>query len=114
MRKLRTFYGKVTEFLNDDKITCLQRLGVIAIIGLYRRVEQTVYLYNHIGYLCRNLSECGMHISSTELSDLRIKTGSSFIWSDVNRDSILHLYKNIKNTVYIFRAYGLLKIHTKP
>ncbi len=28
MRKLRTFYGKVTEFLNDDKIPCLQRLGV--------------------------------------------------------------------------------------
>ena len=26
MRKLRTFYGKVTEFLNDDKITYLQRL----------------------------------------------------------------------------------------
>ena len=23
MRKLRTFYWKVTEFLNDDKITCL-------------------------------------------------------------------------------------------
>ncbi len=22
-------------------------------------------------------------------------------------------YKNIKNTVYIFRAYGLLKIHIK-
>ena len=84
MRKLRTFYGKVTEFLNDDKITCLQRLDVIAIIGLYRRVKQTVYLYSKIGYLCRSLSECDMHISSTELSDLRIKTGSSDIWSDVN------------------------------
>ena len=35
MRKLRTFYGKVTEFLNDDKITYLQRLGVNAIIRLY-------------------------------------------------------------------------------
>ena len=46
MRKLRTFYGKVTEFLNDDKITYLQRLGVNAIIGLYRRAEQTVYLYS--------------------------------------------------------------------
>ena len=23
-------------------------------------------------------------------------------------------YENIKNTVYIFRAYGLLKIQTKP
>ena len=34
MRKLRTFYGKVTEFLNDDKITYLQRLVVIAIIEL--------------------------------------------------------------------------------
>ena len=53
MRKLRTFYGKVTEFLNDDKITCLQRLGVNAIIGLYRRAEQTVYLYSMIGYLCK-------------------------------------------------------------
>ena len=60
MRKLRTFYGKVTEFLNDDKITCLQGLDVIVIIELYRRVKQTVYLYNKIGYLCRNLSGCGM------------------------------------------------------
>ena len=74
MRKLRTFYWKVTEFLNDDKITCLQRLDVIAIIELYRRVEQTVYLYNQIGYLCRRLSGCGMHISSKNLSDLRIKS----------------------------------------
>ena len=31
MRKLRTFYWKVTEFLNDDKITCLQRLAAFAI-----------------------------------------------------------------------------------
>ena len=46
MRKLRTFYGKVTEFLNGDKIPYLQRLGVNAIIGLYRRAEQTVYLYS--------------------------------------------------------------------
>ena len=46
MRKLRTFYGKVTEFLNDDKIPYLQRLGVNVIIGLYRRAEQTVYLYS--------------------------------------------------------------------
>ena len=44
-RKLRTFYGKVTEFLNDDKIPCLQRLGVIVRIGLYRRAQQSVYLY---------------------------------------------------------------------
>ena len=35
MRKLRTFYWKVTEFLNDDKIVCLQRLGVIGIINGY-------------------------------------------------------------------------------
>ena len=35
MRKLRTFYGKVTEFLNDDKIAYLQRLGVIVIINVY-------------------------------------------------------------------------------
>ena len=35
MRKLRTFYGKVTEFLNDDKIVCLERLGVIVIINVY-------------------------------------------------------------------------------
>ena len=46
MRKLRTFYGKVTEFLNDDKIPYLHRLGVNVIIGLYRRAEQTVYLYS--------------------------------------------------------------------
>ena len=58
MRKLRTFYGKVTEFLNDDKIAYLQRLDVIVIIKLYRRVEQTVYLYNQIGYLCRRLPGC--------------------------------------------------------
>ena len=53
MRKLRTFYGKVTEFLNDDKIAYLQRLGVNARIGLYRRAEQTVYLYSMSGYLCK-------------------------------------------------------------
>ena len=35
MRKLRTFYRKVTEFLNDDKIAYLQRLGVIVIINVY-------------------------------------------------------------------------------
>ena len=70
MRKLRTFYGKVTEFLNEDKITCLQRLGVNARIGLYRRAEQTVYLYSMIGYLCKSLSGCGMHISSIELPNL--------------------------------------------
>ena len=35
MRKLRTFYWKVTEFLNDDKIACLERLGVIGIINVY-------------------------------------------------------------------------------
>ena len=35
MRKLRTFYRKVTEFLNDDKITYLQRLGMIVIINVY-------------------------------------------------------------------------------
>ena len=60
MRKLRTFYGKVTEFLNDDKIPCLQRLGVIVRIGLYRRAQQAVYLYGYIGYLCKSLSGCGM------------------------------------------------------
>ncbi len=31
MRKLRTFYGKVTEFLNDDKIMRLQRPAAFAI-----------------------------------------------------------------------------------
>ncbi len=72
MRKLRTFYGKVTEFLNDDKIPCLQRLRINARIGLYRRAEQTVYLYSMIGYLCKSLSGCGMHISSIELSYLDI------------------------------------------
>lgn len=35
MRKLRTFYWKVTEFLNDDKIAYLHRLGVIVIINVY-------------------------------------------------------------------------------
>ena len=35
MRKLRTFYWKVTEFLNDDKITCLQRPAAFAINGVY-------------------------------------------------------------------------------
>ena len=35
MRKLRTFYWKVTEFLNDDKITYVHRLGVIVIINVY-------------------------------------------------------------------------------
>ena len=31
MRKLRTFYGKVTEFLNGDKIMRLQRPAAFAI-----------------------------------------------------------------------------------
>ena len=31
MRKLPNFYEKVTEFLNDDKITCFQRLAAFAI-----------------------------------------------------------------------------------
>ena len=31
MRKLRTFYEKVTEFLNDDKIMRLQRPAAFAI-----------------------------------------------------------------------------------
>ena len=53
MRKLRTFYGKVTEFLNGDKIPYLHRLGENVIIGLYRRAEKTVYLYSQIGYLCK-------------------------------------------------------------
>ena len=34
--------------------------------------------------------------------------------TDLTDLSIQHLYKNIKNTVYIFRTYGLLKIHIKP
>ena len=102
MRKLRTFYGKVTEFLNDDKITCLQGLDVIVIIELYRRVGRAVYLYDKTGYLCRSLSGCGMHISSTELSDLRIKTGSSFIWSDVNRRFCPMLIQKHLKTPYIF------------
>ncbi len=53
MRKLRTFYWKVTEFLNDDKILCSQRLGVNVRTELYRRAGQTVYLYSMIGYLCK-------------------------------------------------------------
>ena len=52
MRKLRTFYWKVTEFLNDDKIVCLERLGVNVRIGLYRRVMPAGYLYRLCAYLC--------------------------------------------------------------
>ena len=52
MRKLRTFYGKVTEFLNDDKISCLQRLRVNVRIGLYRRVMPAGYLYRLCVCLC--------------------------------------------------------------
>ena len=51
MRKLRTFYWKVTEFLNDDKITCLQRLGVVAINGVYCRAEQYGYLYKCVLFI---------------------------------------------------------------
>ena len=72
MRKLPNFYEKVTEFLNGDKIPYLQRLGVNVIIGLYRRAEQTVYLYSMIGYLCKSLSECGMYISSIKFPDLEV------------------------------------------
>ena len=35
MRKLRTFYWKVTEFLNDDKIMRLQRPAAFAIYDVY-------------------------------------------------------------------------------
>ena len=35
MRKLRTFYWKVTEFLNDDKIACFQGLAAFAINDVY-------------------------------------------------------------------------------
>ena len=52
MRKLRTFYWKVTEFLNDDKIVCLERLGVNVRIGLYRRVMPAGYLYRLCVCLC--------------------------------------------------------------
>ena len=52
MRKLRTFYWKVTEFLNDDKITCLQRFAAFAINGVYCRAEQYGYLYRCAVYLC--------------------------------------------------------------
>ena len=52
MRKLRTFYWKVTEFLNDDKITCLQGLDVIIIINVYWRTIPTGYLYRLRVYLC--------------------------------------------------------------
>ena len=59
MRKLRTFYGKVTEFLNGDKIPYLQRLGENVIIGLYRRAEknrlfiQSDWLFMQI--VCQNV-----------------------------------------------------------
>ena len=53
MRKLRTFYGKVTEFLNDDKITCLQRPSAFAINGVFWRTEQCGYLCRRIDYLCK-------------------------------------------------------------
>ena len=35
MRKLPNFYWKVTEFLNDDKITYLLRLAAFATNGVY-------------------------------------------------------------------------------
>ena len=52
MRKLRTFYWKVTEFLNDDKIMRLQRLAAFAINGVYCRAEQYGYLYRFVVCLC--------------------------------------------------------------
>ena len=52
MRKLRTFYWKVTEFLNDDKIMRLQRLAAVAINTLYWRAERCGYLYRFTVYLC--------------------------------------------------------------
>ena len=53
MRKLRTFYWKVTEFLNDDKITCLQRPAAFAINGVYWRTEWCGYLCRYIECLCK-------------------------------------------------------------
>ena len=53
MRKLRTFYRKVTEFLNDDKITCLQRPAAFAINGVYWRTEWCGYLCRWIDCLCK-------------------------------------------------------------
>ena len=52
MRKLRTFYGKVTEFLNDDKIAYLHRLGMIVIINVYWCTISTGYLYRLCVCLC--------------------------------------------------------------
>ena len=42
--------------------------------------------------------------------------GGNFSHTDLTLTdlSVHHLYKNIKNTVYIFRAYGLLKIQITP
>ena len=46
-------YWKVTEFLNDDKITCLQRPVAFAINGVYWRTEWCGYLCRWIDYLCK-------------------------------------------------------------
>ena len=53
MRKLRTFYWKVTEFLNDDKIACFQGLAAFAINDVYWRAEWCGYLCRRIDYLCK-------------------------------------------------------------
>ena len=77
MRKLRTFYGKVTEFLNDDKIPCLQRLGVYDYID----VPSKPFIY---------AIELVVYAKARQVWYTYI-LGSSDIWSDVNRDSILTL-----------------------
>ena len=56
MRKLRTFYGKVTEFLNGDKIP------------LNKPFIYTVRLVIY----ANSLPECGIHISSIEFPDLEV------------------------------------------
>ena len=58
MRKLRTFNWKVTEFLNDDKITCLQRSAAFAINGVFWRAERCGYLCRWIDYLCKSADTC--------------------------------------------------------
>ena len=62
MRKLRTFYGKVTEFLNNDKITCLQRPSAFAINGVFWRAERCGYLCRWIDYLCKSADTCRLQL----------------------------------------------------
>ena len=107
MRKLRTFCWKVTEFLNDDKITCLQRLAAFAINGVYWRTEWCGYLCRWIDYLCKICLYylCFISIFHRHITKLYIAP-----WLSEACKPVLSLYEELEGvgnfqTIHVFHVY---------